>query len=264
MGVLDFNGGGSGNSWNYHSPDKDGYSLVLDGQVVGIDTPIAHNFSQDGKQGAPKFWDDGNPVRNIKLTIADANGNCFDWTFSISKKRPTSAFNQVMQAILAVKPDATSIADCMGRHITVTTQQPPQGFGYSASNPRPWSVTIGDEMPRVEGFGYEVTDSAASMQRNQQQQVQQEYQQQQAAMRPAPAMQMPQQQAMPQPVMQQPMMQQPMMPQQQAVITPQQQTAMVQQQFPGATVQYAAQAPAPQAAQGAQVPVEVYDEDIPF
>lgn len=260
MGVLDFNGGGSGNSWNYHSPDKDGYSLVLDGQVVGIDTPIAHNFSQDGKQGSPKFWDDGNPVRNIKLTIADAQGNCFDWTFSISKKRPTSAFNQVMQAILAVDPNATSIADCMGRHITVTTQQPPQGFGYSAANPRPWSVSIGEEMPRVEGFGYEVTDSAASIQRNQQQQqVQQEYRQQQA-MRPAPAMQAP----MPQQAMPQPMMQQPMMPQQQAVITPQQQAAMVQQQFPGAAVQYAAQAPAPQAAQGAQVPVEVYDEDIPF
>lgn len=260
MGVLDFNGGGSGNSWNYHSPDKDGYSLVLDGQVVGIDTPIAHNFSQDGKQGSPKFWDDGNPVRNIKLTIADAQGNCFDWTFSISKKRPTSAFNQVMQAILAVDPNATSIADCMGRHITVTTQQPPQGFGYSAANPRPWSVSIGEEMPRVDGFGYEVTDSAASMQRNQQQQqVQQEYRQQQA-MRPAPAMQA----TMPQQAMPQPMMQQPMMPQQQAVITPQQQAAMVQQQFPGAAVQYAAQAPAPQAAQGAQVPVEVYDEDIPF
>ena len=251
MGVLDFNGGGSGNSWNYHSPEKDGYSLVLDGQVVGIDTPIAHNFSQDGKQGAPKFWDDGNPVRNIKFTVADTAGNCFDWTFSISKKRPTSAFNQVMQAILAVNPNATSIADCMGYHITVTTQQPPQGFGYSASNPPPWSVQIGEKMPRVEGFGYEVTDSAASMQRNQQQ-VQQEYQAQQAA-RPAPAMQAPApQQAMPQ----------PMMPQ--AVMTPQQQAAVMQQQFPGATVQYAAPAQNPQVAQRAQVPVEVYDEDIPF
>ena len=158
-----------------------------------------------------------------------------------------------MQAILAVNPNATSIADCMGYHITVTTQQPPQGFGYSASNPRPWSVKIGEKMPRVEGFGYEVTDSAASMQRNQQQ-VQQEYQAQQAA-RPAPAMQAPApQQAMPQ----------PMMPQQQAVMTPQQQAAVMQQQFPGATVQYAAPAQNPQAAQRAQVPVEVYDEDIPF
>ena len=253
MSVLDFNGGGSGNSWNYHSPEKDGYSLVLDGQVVGIDTPIAHNFSQDGKQGAPKFWDDGNPVRNIKFTIADTAGNCFDWTFSISKKRPTSAFNQVMQAILAVNPNATSIADCMGYHITVTTQQPPQGFGYSASNPRPWSVKIGEKMQRVEGFGYEVTDSAASMQRNQQQ-VQQEYRAQQAT-RPAPAMQAPApQQAMPQ----------PMMPQQQPVMTPQQQAAVMQQQFPGATVQYAAPTQNPPIAQGAQVPVEVYDEDVPF
>lgn len=246
MSVLDFNGGGSGNSWNYHSPEKDGYSLVLDGQVVGIDTPIAHSFTQDGKQGAPKFWDDGNPVRNIKFTIADTAGNCFDWTFSISKKRPTSAFNQVMQAILAINPNATSIADCMGYHITVTTQQPPQGFGYSASNPRPWSVKIGEKMPRVEGFDYEVTDSAASMQRNQQQ-VQQEYRQQQA-MRPAPAMQMP----APQQTMQQP------------VMTPQQQAAVMQQQFPGATIQYAAPAQNPPIAQGAQVPVEVYDEDVPF
>ena len=246
MSVLDFNGGGSGNSWNYHSPEKDGYSLVLDGQVVGIDTPIAHSFSQDGKQGAPKFWDDGNPVRNIKFTVADTAGNCFDWTFSISKKRPTSAFNQVMQAILAVNPNATSIADCMGYHITVTTQQPPQGFGYSASNPRPWSVKIGEKMPRVEGFGYEVTDSAASMQRNQQQ-VQQEYRAQQATS-PAPAMQTP----APQPTMPQPMM------------TPQQQAAIMQQQFPGATVQYAAPAQNPQATQGAQIPVEVYDSDIPF
>ena len=186
-------------------------------------------------------------MRNIKFTVADTAGNCFDWTFSISKKRPTSAFNQVMQAILAVNPNATSIADCMGYHITVTTQQPPQGFGYSASNPRPWSVKIGEKMPRVEGFGYEVTDSAASMQRNQQQ-VQHEYQQQQQAARPAPAMQAP----APQPTMPQPMM------------TPQQQAAIMQQQFPGATVQYAASAQNPQAAQGAQVPVEVYDSDIPF
>lgn len=244
MSVLDFNGGSSGNSWNYHSPEKEGYSLVLDGQVVGIDTPIAHSFTQDGKQGAPRFWEDGNPVRNIKFTVADAAGNCFDWTFSISKKRSTSAFNQVMQAILAVNPGATSIADCMGYHITVTTQQPPQGFGYSSANPRPWSVQIGEKMPQVEGFGYEVTDSAASMQRNQQQ-VQQEYQAQQAA-RPAPAMQAPQ----------------PMM--QQAVMTPQQQAAVMQQQFPGATVQYAAPAQNPPVAQGAQVPVELYDSDIPF
>lgn len=227
---------GSGNGWNYSRPNEDGYSTCLSGQLVKIDTPIAHEFSQNG-QGAPRFWDTARtqPVRNVKFFIADANNNVFEWVFAKIAKRPNSAWNKVIEAMAAVAPNCTNIGEMLGRQITVTTQEPPQGYGYSAQNPRPWAVQFGPEMPRQDCFEYAVTDTAA------------DYVQQAQAPAPAPT-------AAPAPQVQAPSM----TPQAAAVYNAMNkaQQASLQQQTMHASVN-------PMAAQQGYVP-EVADQDIPF
>jgi len=181
MGFYDLKGSsGSEKSWNYAHKDQPNYMLSIEGTVVEISNPQSINFATK----KPEFWDDGNPKRNICLTILGKSGKELNFIFN-----PKSyAANACLDALdpSNSRPNV-SVLELMGKFIRVQTQE---GV-YNQANPRPWWVTIlGDgDAGMVRG----VVD--LSKQQAQQQPVQQQQPQQQGRNNfgppPAPAQPMP-------------------------------------------------------------------------
>ena len=135
MSVLDFNGGGSGNFWNYHDKNKEGFSTVITGDVVEIQTPQKRNFVT--KQ--PETWPDGNPKLNIRLILAGQDGSELAWEFSPGgSQNPTNAMRAVQNALLSAGLPGNSVTEIGGLNITIGTQE----GAYSQQNPRPWSIQV--------------------------------------------------------------------------------------------------------------------------
>ena len=140
MGILDFEGGGSGNTWNFSRPENDNYSLMLQGDVVEVSEVQSINFGTK----KPEFWDDGNPRLNICITVLTQAGEEINWIFGPGGRGekasvPMKALRGALEA--AGKP-GMSVAEIGGLNITVATQAPPQGFNYGQGNPRPFAVQI--------------------------------------------------------------------------------------------------------------------------
>lgn len=129
MGMFNLKGGS--NSWNYHTESKPGYMTSLTGTVVEVSNPQARDFNT----GQPKFWPDGNPVRNLRLAIRGESGRELTWTFS-----PKSVAADA--CLKALDPDGTrpevSLEELLGKNITVGTKP----GTYNNRNPRPWMVVV--------------------------------------------------------------------------------------------------------------------------
>ena len=249
MSMFDLKGSDS-NNWNYSDNTKANYREWIQGTVVEISNPQARDFNT----GQPAFWPDGNPKRNLMMTLLQQDNTEVTWTFS-----PKSVAANACLA--ALDPQGTreqvSIEELLGKFVTIQTQ----AGNYNNRQPRPWAV-------RVDGDGQ--ANAVRGLK---------DLSQPQPA--PMPGMPAPQ----PAPVMQQPVMQQPA-----PVSAPmQQQPAPMQQQpapAPQQQVNPAIQASMNQAAQALgfqqnaqanaapvnQVPTQVYDnpaeqyysDDIPF
>lgn len=117
-------------AWNYCNPNKPGYSEVLEGVVVGMDNPQAHQY-QTGKK---LYWDNGAPRRNIRLFVAvDDDEKSITFT-------PKSALFNAFAAT-----DIDSFEDLIGRKVKVVTKD----GKYWLENPRPWTVEVGDTVEGV-------------------------------------------------------------------------------------------------------------------
>lgn len=229
MSVFDLKGSSGGNNWNYSKPQEEGYMEMIEGTVVEISNPQSINFNT--KQ--PETWPDGNPKRNLRLTIKGKSGRELNWTFA-----PRSVSAEACLA--ALDPQGTrsqvNIEELLGKFIRVQTQ----AGVYNSQNPRPWWVTLlGDgDAGSVRGMvDFSAQQPQQPMQQQPAPQPQQAPQQQ-----PAPQIQYAQQQA--------------------AQALGYQQQSAPQQQMP--------QQPVQQQAPANQVPYEqdptggYYDQDIPF
>ena len=227
MSVFDLKGGSSGNNWNYSDNTKQGYMEMIEGTVVEISNPQSINFAT--KQ--PETWPDGNPKRNLRVTLRGRSGQELNWTFAPRSKAAEAC-------LLALDPQGTrpqvSIEELLGKFVRVQTQ----AGVYNAQNPRPWWVTVqGDgEANMVRGLV--------------------DLSQQQAPMpQPAPA---PVQQTPPPPApQQQAPAQTPLQQAQQAALS-----AVQQQSFPQGNAAPANQVPVE--TYGADPTGGYYDADIPF
>jgi hypothetical protein len=149
MGAFDLKGGSNG--WNYSDNTKEGYSEILEGTVVEVSNPQALDF----QTRQPKFWPDGNPVRNFRLTVLKQDGEEVSWTFQGGKPKvsPNGAMNAIQACIAGLDPSGmaqrVSLEDILGKHVTIQTR----AGSYNAGNPRPWWVKVhGDgDISKVRG-----------------------------------------------------------------------------------------------------------------
>lgn len=229
------------NYWNYSKPEQEGYSPQLSGTVIEMEVKVRRAYQTN----EPMFFDNGNPKLAIDMTILDAAGIEWHWTFQQNPK--TNAFQAVAGA--AKQAGCTSLRGLLGKMVSVATQEPPKGFGYGQNSPRPWAfqVTGDGDASKVRGI-VENKDELENLRKHPVQAVAQQGDPRvmQAAMAAMQASMQGNATAIPQqvPMQPQPVMQQMPMPQ-------------------------PAPATQPQPAQQ-QVPASVYandglcDEDIPF
>lgn len=131
MSMFDMKNSNSA-SWNYSDPERPGFSVTLEGTVVEISNPQALDFNTK----EPRFWPDGNPVRNLRLTLLTRDGEEKNWVFAPKSKSWEAC-------LCALDPDGDrvdriSLDELLGKNIQIATKD----GAYNAKRPRPWMVTV--------------------------------------------------------------------------------------------------------------------------
>lgn len=127
MSVFDIK---KSSSWNYSNDSKPGFSNELSGALVGMDNPQARDFNT----GKKRYFSDGNPMRNIRLFIATADGEK-----SVTFRSGSALFSAFAAA--CGSNGMSSLTDAIGYKVTIKTER---GV-YNQQNPRPWDVLIGEK-----------------------------------------------------------------------------------------------------------------------
>ena len=137
------NNGSSRNehNWNYSRPNDPGFSTELIGTVVAIQETQAMNFGTHGPT-TPKFWSNGDPVWNIRITLAGPSGGYRTFTFAEAGKAQREGKKPSVHIDLFKLAGGEDMMNLIGKTIKISTVQPPQGFSYGSGNPRPWTVEL--------------------------------------------------------------------------------------------------------------------------
>lgn len=252
--------GSQGKFWNYGNQQKDDYKPELTGTLVEVSIAQAHEF---GHPETKSYWPDGNPVILLRLHIMDPEGE--EYLFDV-KPKSSMWFEDLQPAC----PDG-SLSNVLGSLIKLSYLGLVQVPGRAVNRNKFQLQILGPGQFESRGFNSKMPPTKFEAMGQQQQQPVAPSPQQYTAQR----MMNPQQQA--QQFYAQQSGQQAL---QQAMVSAQQagavgQAAMIQQQFPGAKVTTGYPGPMqsmPTAspmqqnvpAQDQQVPMDVYDSDLPF
>lgn len=126
MSVFDIK---KSSAWNYSNSSKPGYSESLEGTVVGMDNPQARDFNT----GKKRYFDDGNPMRNLRIFIETGDGEK-----SVTFRPGSALFNAFVRAM------ADKDIDCFDGVIACKVTIKTESGVYNQQNPRPWNVIIGE------------------------------------------------------------------------------------------------------------------------
>lgn len=213
----------------YIAPDENGEQVMI-GTCVSIQEVQAREFSRNGQPGRPRFWPDGNPVLNIRMGFACADGRIRTLTFSEAGKEQKAGNKPSLHMTMFGLTNGNML-DLIGKTLRIVTWpvNPQTGQAWQMGNPRLFNVT---ELAVTQPYTADVPDDlkvdvvlcndGASGGQPVQNMSAQQYQFN-------PTYQQPQQpvyQQQPQPAYQQPQMQQPQM---QQPVQPQMPTGMDQQ-----------------------------------
>lgn len=130
-------------AWNYSDPNREGYAENFYGTVLAIQEVQAYEFNRDPKaQRRPKFWNDGNPVMNLRLLFALPDGQLRSWTIQKAGKKAVDAYEREGKQCLHMKlfdlSGRTGINKLIGQTLFVSTQP----GSYGSSNPRPFDIQL--------------------------------------------------------------------------------------------------------------------------
>ena len=258
--------GVQGKFWNYSNQNKDEYMTELTGTLVKISISQDHEF---GHPETKKYWPDGNPVIMLRMHIMDPGGE--EYLFDI-KPKSSMWFEDIQPAC----PEG-SLSNVLGQLIKLSYLGLVPVPGRSVNRNKFQLQILGPGQFESKGFDSTMPPTKAEARGMQPMQPQQPSPQQYTAQR----MVQPQQQAQQLYGQQQvfngpggytmdPRLMASMQAAQQAGSMSQEQ--IVQQQFPGAKVTTGYPGPMPamptaqnqQPAQDQQVPMDVYDADLPF
>lgn len=155
---MSLNPAGASYSWNFTKPENDGYSEQLIGTIVSMQEVQAREYKPGGGVGKPKFWDDGNPVMNIRIGFALPNGDFKTFTFAKAGKKQVSGEKPSVHVQLWDLVNRGNFENLMGKTVQLTTwpAHPTTGQGWGQGNPRLFDV---QEVP---GIAYQLTGSVPS------------------------------------------------------------------------------------------------------
>lgn len=158
--------GGTSNTWNYSDKEKEDFSLQIDGTVVEMKQVQETQY----KTNAPLFWkndggratkvieDTGSPCLNFCIVIDTIQFGEKEWVFNPKTKKDNTLDHQtgrpknpeglsraslaIQQALVSAGMDPSNLDQLGGLNISVSTKEPPEGFDYGPTSPRPFGVRI--------------------------------------------------------------------------------------------------------------------------
>ena len=137
--VFEFSGGGDRKRWNYSDPKSTDNPMTL--QISGVLVEMSNPQKKDFKTKAPCFWEDGNPIENLGLTILRGDTGEEEF-FEITPSKNSIAMQALDNAFKAFgtangitfnKRSDYCVAGKPGYLITIATQD----GNYGSNNPRP-------------------------------------------------------------------------------------------------------------------------------
>ena len=136
-------GGGDRTWWQHTNPEKDDFSTVITGDVVEIRATPHYIW---GTQEIDR-WPSGDPKIDMQFCLACPDGE--ERWFSIKKYNKSSRTNywstlqlKMFEALKNAGLPGASVTEFGGLNITVSTIQPPDGFGYGPGNPRRYNCVV--------------------------------------------------------------------------------------------------------------------------
>lgn len=147
MSINPAGSGADSHSWNYSRPNDPGFALALTGTVGSIQEVQALKFGPNGKPSGPKFWDDGNPVMSIRISLVGPSGGYRTFIFQPAGKAAREGKKKSIHLDLFALTGNTDMHNLVGKTIEIATEAPPMGFSYGMGNPRPWTVRLVEEGP---------------------------------------------------------------------------------------------------------------------
>lgn len=170
MAVFTFDNMGStgsaSNNWNYSDRNKDDFALQIDGTVVEMKQVQETQF----KTNAPLFWkneggratkvteDTGSPCLNFCIVIDTRQFGEKEWIFNPKTKKDNTLNPQtglpknpdglskasmaIQKALIAAGMDPKNLDQLGGLNVSIATKEPPEGFDYGPTSPRPFAIRI--------------------------------------------------------------------------------------------------------------------------
>ena len=142
--------GGGNNFWNYSKPDKDGYTLSIEGTVVEIAEVAAKKFGTDEIDR----WPQGNAKLNVSMTLLEPNGSEISWEFKPRTKKDkhsnplgmTPALNCLFEACTNAGLPGQNLNELLGKYVAISTRERKDSegnlIGYDVRCPRPFAAAI--------------------------------------------------------------------------------------------------------------------------
>lgn len=145
---MSLNPAGASYGWNFTKPENPGYSEQLIGTVVSMQEIQAREYKMNGGVGKPKFWDDGNPVMNIRIGFALPDGEFKTLTFAKAGKKQVAGEKPSLHVQLWDLVNRGNFENLKGHTVQITTwpANPTTGQAWGQGNPRLFDV---QEIPGV-------------------------------------------------------------------------------------------------------------------
>lgn len=155
---MSLNPAGASYGWNFTKPENPGYSEQLIGTIVSMQETQAREYKLGGGVGKPKFWDDGNPVMNIRVGFATPTGDFKTITFAKAGKKQVAGEKPSLHVQLWDLVNRGNFENLIGKTVQITTwpANPTTGQAWGQGNPRLFDV---QEVP---GVTYQLTGQIPS------------------------------------------------------------------------------------------------------
>lgn len=141
--TLNPSGSTTSNSWNYTKPNQPNYTQSLIGTIVAIQKIQAHEYTQNGTPGKPKFWPQGDPVMNQRIALARPDGSLVHFVYQQAGRKNKEQDTGIHMALFHLTGDSDMNA-LIGKTIQLDTWDMVGANGqiikYGSGNPRPFTV----------------------------------------------------------------------------------------------------------------------------
>ena len=135
----------SSNRWNFSNQQREDFSLEFVGTVLCMQEVQARTYNPNSNRpGAPRFWDDGNPMMNIRVGFADQNGQFKTFTFQPAGKAQREGKKPSVHMQLFALTGNTSMENLIGKTVKLETWtvNPETGQPWGQGNPRQFKVEL--------------------------------------------------------------------------------------------------------------------------